>query len=56
MNEEGEIVRNNSILVCKGYARVEGVDFNETFSPISRMEAIRMFFSYSCFKNFKVYY
>ena len=56
MKEEGEIVRNNSILVCKGYAQVEGVDFNETFSPVSQMEAIRMFFSYSCFKNFKVYY
>ena len=56
MNEEGEIVRNKSILVCKGYAQVEGVDFNEKFSPVSRMEAIRMLFSYSCFKNFKAYY
>ena len=56
MNEEGEIVRNNSILVCKGYAQVEGVDFNETFPPVSRMEAMRMFFSYSCLKKFKVYY
>ena len=56
MNEEGEIVRNKSILVCKGYAQVEGVELNENVSPISRMEATRMFFSYSSFKNFKVYY
>jgi hypothetical protein len=40
LNEDGQVTRNKAILVCKGYAQVEGVDFEETFSPISRMEAI----------------
>jgi hypothetical protein len=55
MNEQGQIVRNKSILVCKGYAQVEGHDFDETFAPVAILEAIRMFLAYACHKNFKVY-
>jgi hypothetical protein len=55
MNEKGQIVRNKARLVCKGYAQVEGRDFDETFAPVERLEAIRMFLAYSCHKNFKVY-
>jgi hypothetical protein len=54
MNEKGQVVRNKSRLVCKGYAQVEGQDFDETFAPVARLEAIRMFLAYSCHKNFKV--
>ena len=28
--------------MCKGYAQIEGIDFEETFAPVARMEAIRM--------------
>jgi hypothetical protein len=42
-------------LVCKGYAQVEGIDFEETFSPVARMEAIRFLLAYACSKNIKVY-
>jgi hypothetical protein len=35
---------------------VEGQDFDETFAPVARLEAIRMFLAYSCHKNFKVYH
>jgi hypothetical protein len=42
-------------LVCKGYAQVEGIDFEETFSPVSRMEAIILILAYACSKNIKVY-
>jgi hypothetical protein len=42
-------------LVCKGYAQVEGQDFDETFALVARLEAIIMFLVYSCHKNFKVY-
>jgi FtsZ-interacting cell division protein YlmF len=55
MNEKWQVVRNNARLVYKGYAQVEGQDFDETFAPVARLKAIRMFLSYSCHKNFKVY-
>jgi hypothetical protein len=55
LNEDGQIVRNKARLVCKGYAQVEGVDFEETFSPVARIEAIRMFLAFACYKKFKVY-
>jgi hypothetical protein len=42
-------------LVYKGYAQVEGQDFDETFAPMVRLEAIKMFIAYSCHNNFKVY-
>jgi hypothetical protein len=55
MNEKGQVVINKDRLVCKGYAQVEGQDFDETFAPVARLEAIRMFLAYSCHKNFKDY-
>jgi hypothetical protein len=55
MNEQGQIVRNKARLVCKGYAQVEGWDFDETFAPMARLEAIIIFLAYACHKNFKVY-
>ena len=42
-------------MVCKGYAQVEGIEFEETFSPVARMEAIRLILAYACSKNIKVY-
>ena len=36
MNEKGQVVRNKNKLVCKGYAQVEGWDFDETFAPVAR--------------------
>jgi hypothetical protein len=55
LNEDGQIVRNKARLVCKGYAQVEGVDFEETFSLVARIEAIRMFLDFACYRKFKVY-
>ena len=55
MNEQGKIVRNKAWLVCRGYAQVEGQDFDETFAPVARLESIRMFLNYASHKNFKVY-
>jgi hypothetical protein len=40
LNEYGHVTRNKARLVCKGYTQVEGINFEETFSPVSRMEAI----------------
>jgi len=54
-NEDGEVVRNKARLVCKGYSQVEGIDFEETFGLVARIEAIRLFLSFTAFKDFKVY-
>jgi hypothetical protein len=40
-------------LVCKGYAKVEGIDFEETFAPVARMEAIHLILAYACSKILK---
>jgi hypothetical protein len=40
LNEDGKVARNKYRLVCKGYTHVEGIDFKETFAPVSKMEAI----------------
>jgi hypothetical protein len=55
MNEQGQVIRNKARLVCKGYAQIEGLDFDETFAPVARLEAIRMFIAYACHKRFKFY-
>ena len=55
MNEDGQVVRNKARLVCKGYAQVEGVDYEETFVPVAKMEAIRMFLAFASHKKLKVY-
>jgi hypothetical protein len=55
LNEQGQVITKKARLVCKGYAQIEGLDFGETFAPIARLEAIRMFLAYACHKRFKVY-
>ena len=55
MNEDGQVTRNKARLVCKGYAQVEGIYFEETFSPVARMESIRMILAYACSKRIKLY-
>jgi hypothetical protein len=55
LNEYGQVTRNKAILVCKGYAKIEGIDFEETFDLVARMEAIRLLLAYACSKNVKVY-
>ena len=41
--------------MCKRYAQVEGIDFEETFAPVARLEAIRMFLAFASYKKMKVY-
>eukprot|EP00253_Pinus_taeda_P025894 PITA_25894 len=55
LNENGDVIRNKARLVCKGYAQQEGIEFEETFAPVARLEAIRMFLALSSFQKFKVY-
>jgi hypothetical protein len=55
MNEDGKVIRNKARLVCKGYAQVQGVDYEEKFAPVARLEAIRMFLAFSSYGKVKVY-
>jgi hypothetical protein len=42
-------------LVCKGYAQIEEINFEEIFSLVARIEAIHLLLSYACSKNVKLY-
>ena len=55
MDETGVVTRNKARLVAKGYSQEEGIDFDETFSPVARLEAIIIFLAYATHANFKVY-
>nr|GEX29372.1 hypothetical protein [Tanacetum cinerariifolium] len=54
-DEEQTVIRNKSRLVVRGYRQEEGIDFEESFAPIARMEAIRIFLAYAAHKLFKVF-
>ena len=54
-DKDGEITRNKSWLVAQGYTQVEGVDFDESFIPMARLESIRILMSIACTMNFKLY-
>nr|GFB82577.1 integrase, catalytic region, zinc finger, CCHC-type, peptidase aspartic, catalytic [Tanacetum cinerariifolium] len=51
-DEEQTVIRNKSRLVVKGYRQEEGIDFEESFAPVARMEAIRIFLAYAAHKSF----
>ena len=54
-DEQGNITRNKARLVAQGYNQEEGIDYEETFAPVARLEAIRILLAYACFHNFKLY-
>ncbi|GJV60372.1 retrovirus-related pol polyprotein from transposon TNT 1-94 [Tanacetum coccineum] len=52
---ENIAVRNKSRLVAKGYKQEEGIDFEESFSPVARLEAVRMFIAYVAHKGIIIF-
>nr|GEX81017.1 hypothetical protein [Tanacetum cinerariifolium] len=54
-DEENTVIQNKSRLVAKGYAQKEGVDFEESFAPVARLEVVRLFITYAAHKSFTVY-
>jgi hypothetical protein len=54
-DEHGVVTRNKARLVAKGYSQVEGLDFDETFAPVVRLESIRMLLTYVTHHSFKLY-
>ena len=55
LDESDMVSRNKTRLVTQGYNQEEGINFDETFTPIARLEAIRMFLAYASFKNFRLF-
>ncbi|GJZ08198.1 putative ribonuclease H-like domain-containing protein [Tanacetum coccineum] len=49
------MIRNKARLVAQGYTQEEGIDYDEVFAPVARIEAIRLFLAYASFKDFVVY-
>jgi hypothetical protein len=45
--EKGEVVRNKSRLVAQGFSQKEGIDYEETFAPVARLEMIRVLLAFS---------
>ena len=55
LDDSGVIVRNKSRLVVQGFRQIEGLDYDEVFALVARLEAIRLFLAYASFKGFRVY-
>ncbi|KAI3669359.1 hypothetical protein L6452_40592 [Arctium lappa] len=54
-DEDGIVIRNKARLVAKGYRQEEGIDYDETYAPVARIEAIRIYLAYAAHKNFTVF-
>ena len=54
-DEHGVVIRNKARLIAQGFTQVEGLDFEETYAPVARLEAIRMLLAYAAHHNFKLY-
>ncbi|GKE67801.1 retrovirus-related pol polyprotein from transposon TNT 1-94 [Tanacetum coccineum] len=55
LDELGGILKNKARLVARGYRQEEGIDFEESFAPVARLEAIRIFLAFSAHINMVVY-
>ncbi|GJW17085.1 retrovirus-related pol polyprotein from transposon TNT 1-94 [Tanacetum coccineum] len=55
LDEENTVIRNKTRLVVRGYRQEKGIDFEESFAPVARMEAIRIFLAYVAHKSFIVF-
>ncbi|GJT41232.1 putative ribonuclease H-like domain-containing protein [Tanacetum coccineum] len=54
-DERGIVIRNKARLVAQGHTQEEGIDYDEVFALVARIEAIRLFLAYASYKDFMVY-
>jgi len=55
MDEHGVITINKARLMAKGYNQEEGIDYDETYAPVARLEAVTLLLAFSCIKGFKLF-
>nr|GEX69474.1 retrovirus-related Pol polyprotein from transposon TNT 1-94 [Tanacetum cinerariifolium] len=55
LDEYGDVLKNKARLVAKGYRQEEGIDFEESFAPVARIEAICIFIANAASKNMTIY-
>ena len=55
LDENGKVIRNKVRLVTQGYNQQKGIDYDETFAPITRLEATRMLLAYAVYKGFVLF-
>nr|GFB03050.1 hypothetical protein [Tanacetum cinerariifolium] len=55
MRQDYLVIRNKARLVAVGYSQQEGIDYDETFAPVARIEAIRLFLAYAALKDFTIF-
>nr|GEZ40347.1 ribonuclease H-like domain-containing protein [Tanacetum cinerariifolium] len=56
LDEKGIVIRNKARLVAQGHTQEQGIDYDEVFALVEKIEAIRMFLAYASFKDFVVYH
>ena len=56
MNEEGVVTRNKARLVTQGYFQEEGIDFEEAFTLVARLEIIRILFAFAVSQSVKLFH
>ncbi|XP_070035895.1 uncharacterized mitochondrial protein AtMg00820-like [Nicotiana tomentosiformis] len=55
LNESGQVIRNKARLVAQGYSQHKGIDYDETFAPVARLESIRILLAFTAHKGFKLF-
>ncbi|GJW98400.1 retrovirus-related pol polyprotein from transposon TNT 1-94 [Tanacetum coccineum] len=55
LDENGVVSRNKARLVAQGYKQQKGIDFDETYAPVARLESIRILLAYACVHDFKLF-
>ena len=55
LDEKGTVVTNKARLVAKGYNQEEGIDYDETFAPVARLEAIRILLAFASYMGIRLF-
>ena len=54
-DSEGEVIMNKARLVAQGYSQEEGIDYDETYAPVARLESVRLLLAVACHMKFDLF-